>query len=180
VGILLLAALIGVPLIEIGLFIEIGGFIGLWPTLALVVLTAAIGSWQLRAQGLATLARGRQQLDRGQLPTRELFDGFCLVIAGALLLTPGFMTDAFGLALFVPGFRDMLRRYLAGRMGAATETHVWVDGEEIRPGQGHPGRDRPGRGPGGGVIEGEYRDVSDTPDDDDDTSGDTPPGSLPR
>ena len=179
-GILLLAALIGVPLIEIGLFIEIGGFIGLWPTLALVVLTAAIGSWQLRAQGLATLARGRQQLDRGQLPTRELFDGFCLVIAGALLLTPGFMTDAVGLALFVPGFRDMLRRYLAGRMGAATETHVWVDGEEIRPGQGHPGRDRPGRGPGGGVIEGEYRDVSDTPDDDDDTPGDTPPGSLPR
>jgi UPF0716 protein FxsA len=180
VGILLLAALIGVPLIEIGLFIEIGGFIGLWPTLALVVLTAAIGSWQLRAQGLATLARGRQQLDRGQLPTRELFDGFCLVIAGALLLTPGFMTDAVGLALFVPGFRDMLRRYLAGRMGAATETHIWVEGEEIRPGQGRSGQRGPGRGPGGGVIEGEYRDVSDTPDDDDDTPGDTPPGSLPR
>ena len=148
-GILLLAVLIGVPLIEIGLFIEIGGFIGLWPTLALVVLTAAIGSWQLRAQGLATLARGRQQLDRGQLPKRELFDGFCLVIAGALLLTPGFMTDAVGLALFVPGFRDMLRRYLAGRMGAATETHIWVEGEEIRPGQGRSGQRGPGRGPGG-------------------------------
>ena len=175
-GILLLAALIGVPLIEIGLFIEIGGFIGLWPTLALVVLTAAIGSWQLRAQGLATLARGRQQLDRGQLPTRELFDGFCLVIAGALLLTPGFMTDAVGLALFVPGFRDMLRRFLASRLEAATETRVWVDGEDIRPNQGHPGQGRPGRGPGGGVIEGEYRDVSDTPDDDDDT----PPGTPPR
>jgi UPF0716 protein FxsA len=157
-----LAALIGVPLIEIGL--------------ALVVLTAATGSWQLRAQGLATLARGRQQLDRGQLPTRELFDGFCLVIAGALLLTPGFMTDAVGLALFVPGFRDMLRRFLASRLEAATETRVWVDGEDIRPNQGHPGRGRPRRGPGGGVIEGEYRDVSDTPDDDDDT----PPGTPPR
>jgi UPF0716 protein FxsA len=144
--------------------------------LALVVLTAAIGSWQLRAQGLATLARGRQQLDRGQLPTRELFDGFCLVIAGALLLTPGFMTDAVGLALFVPGFRDMLRRFLASRLEAATETRVWVDGEDIRPNQGHPGRGRPRRGPGGGVIEGEYRDVSDTPDDDDDT----PPGIPPR
>ena len=178
-GILLLAALIGVPLIEIGLFIEIGGFIGLWPTLALVVLTAAIGSWQLRAQGLATLARGRQQLDRGQLSTRELFDGFCLVIAGALLLTPGFMTDAVGLALFVPGFRDMLRRYLASRMGAATEAHVWVDGEEIRP-DGRPNQGHPGRGTGGGVIEGEYRDVSDTPDDDDDAPGDTPPGTPPR
>jgi len=165
-----LAALIGVPLIEIGLFIEIGGFIGLWPTLALVVLTAAIGSWQLRAQGLATLARARQQLDRGQLPARELFDGFCLVIAGALLLTPGFMTDAIGLALFVPGFRDMLRRHLASRMETAAEAHVWVDGEEIRPGQG-----RPRRGPGGSVIEGEFRDVSDTPDDDDDTPAGIPP-----
>ena len=113
-GILLLAALIGVPLIEIGLFIEIGGFIGLWPTLALVILTAVVGSWQLRLQGLATLARARQQLDRGQLPARELFDGFCLVIAGALLLTPGFMTDAVGLALFVlwssgPGIAEDVR-----------------------------------------------------------------------
>ena len=173
-GILLLAALIGVPLIEIGLFIEIGGFIGLWPTLALVVLTAAIGSWQLRTQGLATLARGRQQLDRGQLPARELFDGFCLVIAGALLLTPGFMTDAIGLALFVPGFRDLLRRSLARRMEAATEAateaHVWVDGEEIRRGQG-----RPGRGAGDSVIEGEFRDVSDRPDDEDDTPAGIPP-----
>ena len=168
-GILLLAALIGVPLIEIGLFIEIGGFIGLWPTLALVVLTAAIGSWQLRTQGLATLARGRQQLDRGQLPARELFDGFCLVIAGALLLTPGFMTDAIGLALFVPGFRDLLRRSLARRMEAVTEAHVWV-AEEIRPGQG-----RPGRGAGDSVIEGEFRDVSDRPDDEDDTPAGIPP-----
>ena len=62
------------------------------------------------------MARGREQLDRGQLPARELFDGFCLVIAGALLLTPGFMTDAIGLALFVPGFRDWLRQYLGRRM----------------------------------------------------------------
>lgn len=169
-GILLLVALIGVPLIEIGLFIEIGGFIGLWPTLALVVLTAAIGSWQLRAQGLATLARGRQQLDRGQLPARELFDGFCLVIAGALLLTPGFMTDAIGLALFVPGFRDMLRRFLASRMEAVTEAHARVDGEEIRPGQGQPRRR-----PGDSVIEGEFRDVSDMPDDEDDTPAGIPP-----
>ncbi len=75
-AILLIAAFIGVPLIEIGLFIEVGGYIGLWPTLALVVATAIVGSWQLRMQGLATLARGREQLDRGQLPARELFDGF--------------------------------------------------------------------------------------------------------
>jgi UPF0716 protein FxsA len=160
-AILLLAVLIGVPLIEIGLFIEIGGLIGLWPTLAVVVLTALVGTWQLRAQGLATVARGRQQLDRGELPTRELFDGFCLVIAGALLLTPGFMTDTIGLVLFVPGVRDWLRRFLASRMQTATQTRVWVDGEEI---SGGPGRPPPG--PGGRVIEGEYRDLSDPHDDD--------------
>ncbi len=155
-AILLLAALIGVPLIEIGLFIKIGGLIGLWPTLALVLLTAALGTWQLRAQGLATLARGRQQLERGELPTRELFDGFCLVIAGALLLTPGFMTDVIGLVLFIPGFRDLLRRYLSSRLETTAETRMWTDGAEIDPGQG-----RTGPGSGGTVIEGEYRDVSD-------------------
>jgi UPF0716 protein FxsA len=165
-AVLLLAVLIGVPLIEIGLFIEIGGLIGLWPTLTLVLLTAAVGSWQLRAQGLATLARARQQLDRRELPTRELFDGFCLVIAGALLLTPGFMTDVIGLALFVPGVRDALRRFLANRMETAAETRVWVDGEEVSAGGGRP---RPGAG--GRVIEGDYRDVSDSDDDDEPPMG---------
>ncbi len=157
-GILLLAALIGVPLIEIGLFIEVGGYIGLWPTLALVVATAIVGSWKLRMQGLATLARGREQLDRGELPARELFDGFCLVIAGALLLTPGFLTDAVGLALFLPPFRDMLRTWLARRLEASSQTRVWVGGEEIRP----DGQDRRPQG-GDRILEAEYRDVSDRP-----------------
>lgn len=164
-GIFLLAALIAVPLIEIGLFIEVGGWIGLWPTLALVILTAVLGSWQLRVQGLATLARARQQLDRGQLPARELFDGFCLVIAGGLLLTPGFLTDALGLALFVPAVRELLRDVLASRFDAAAETRVWVDGEEVGP--GGPRRRRGG----GPVIDGEYRDVSEGPEDD--SSGDS-------
>ena len=82
---LFLVAFIGVPILEIALLIEVGGIIGLWPTLGLILLTAVIGSWQLRTQGLATLARGRTQLDAGNMPTRELFDGFCLVIAGAAL-----------------------------------------------------------------------------------------------
>ena len=167
-GILLLVALIGVPLIEIALFIEIGGLIGLWPTLALVVLTAMLGSWQLRAQGLATLNRGRQQLDLGQLPTRELFDGFCLVIAGALLLTPGFLTDIVGFALFVPAFRDWLRQVVASRMATASETRVWVDGEEVRPGHHGHGPHEQGRGT---VIDGEYRDVSEPADDNEPPKG---------
>lgn len=157
-GILLLAALIGVPLIEIGLFIQVGGLIGLWPTLALVVATAILGAWQLRAQGLATLSRARDQLDRGQLPARELFDGVCLVIAGALLLTPGFLTDAVGLGLFVAAVRDVLRAALARRLEASAHTRVWVDGEEL-----HAEQPRNSDRRRSDIIEGEYRDVTDKP-----------------
>ena len=148
--ILLLAAFIGVPLLEIAVFIQVGGLIGLWPTLGLVILTALIGSWQLRSQGLATLARGRAQLDAGNLPTRELFDGLCLLFAGALLLTPGFVTDALGLLLFLPAFRELLRGWASRFMAKHGETRVWVNGEEVRPG----GPGRPGT-----VIDGEFEEL---------------------
>ncbi len=157
--IVLLALLIAVPLLEIALFIDVGEAIGLWPTLGLVVATAILGSWQLRHQGLATLGRARAQLDRGHLPTRELFDGFCLVIAGALLLTPGFLTDTLGFALFVPPLRDALRRAVARRFTVVGQGGGRMDG-------------------GGRVIEGEYHDLTDDPLDD---AGEKPgkPGSGP-
>jgi UPF0716 protein FxsA len=152
--VLILAAFIGVPLLEIAVFIQVGGWLGLWPTLALVVLSAVIGTWELRAQGLATLARARAVIDAGEVPTREIFDGACLLIAGVLLLTPGFVTDALGLLLFMPAVRAFLRRWLARRVTAATTTtttsRVFVDGVEVRQTKG-----------GGPVIDGDYRDVSD-------------------
>ncbi len=159
--ILLLAAFIGVPLLEIAVFIQVGGLIGLWPTLALVILTAAIGSWQLRAQGLATLSRARGQMDAGRLPARELFDGLCLLFAGALLLTPGFVTDAFGLLLFLPAFREWLRGWASRYVQTHGETRVWVNGEEVRRPDGPGGR---GGGAGGGagrgtVIDGEFEEL---------------------
>ena len=160
-GLLLLAAFILVPLIEIAVFIEIGGVIGLWPTLALILLTAVLGSWQLRAQGLATLNRARSQMEQGVMPARELFDGLCLLVAGALLLTPGFVTDASGALLFVPPLRDVLRRAIGRRLAESTEPRVYRDGREV-----HRGR---------GVIDAEYEDVSDRDDPDDE-----PPRSLPR
>ncbi len=153
-GIFLLAAFIGVPLLEIAVFVEIGGAIGLWPTLATVILTAVLGTWCLRAQGLATLARARAQLDRGALPAKELFDGACLLIAGALLLTPGFVTDTVGFLLFVPPLRDFLRGALArrfeGRMEGHMESRVYVDGEEVRNPAGK-----------GAAIDGEFQEVAD-------------------
>jgi UPF0716 protein FxsA len=146
-ALLLLAAFIGVPLLEIAVFIEVGGAIGLWPTLGLVVLTAIVGTWQLRLQGLATLNRARAQVDRGALPARELFDGACLLIAGALLLTPGFVTDAAGFLLFMPPVREALRGLLARHLKGSVETRVFVDGAEVR-------RDK------GPIIDGEYQDVT--------------------
>ncbi|MGF1609390.1 MAG: FxsA family protein [Kiloniellales bacterium] len=154
-AILLLAAFIAVPLLEIAVFIQVGGLIGLWPTLALVLLTAVAGTWLLRLQGLATLSRARSQLDQGVLPARELFDGLCLLFAGALLLTPGFVTDALGLLLFVPALRDLLRTILAHRLATA-ETRVWVDGAEVRRPPASGGRH-------GDVIDADYRDI--TPED---------------
>jgi UPF0716 protein FxsA len=163
-GILLLAAFIGVPIVEIAIFIEVGGVLGLWPTLGLVVLTAVLGTWQLRAQGLATLMRAREQVERGALPTRELFDGACLLVAGALLLTPGFMTDAAGFLLFFPPVRDILLGLLARHVQTRMQTRVFVDGEEVSTG-----------GPNGPVIDGEYQDVTEP-----DRAGPERPRNLPK
>lgn len=151
-GLVLLAIFIAVPLIEIALFIEIGGWIGLWPTLAIVVVTAILGSWALRLQGLSTLARARQQVDRGVLPARELFDGACLLFAGALLLTPGFFTDTVGALLFLQPVRDLLRKTLGRYVVTRAEVHVHTAGS------GGRGRRR-GPGEGGPTIEGDYVDL---------------------
>ena len=100
-GLILLAVLIGVPLIEIALFIKIGGWIGLGPTLALIVPSAVIGAWIVRQQGISVMLRAQRQLAEGSLPVLQAFEGLCLAIAGGLLLTPGFLTDALGALLLV-------------------------------------------------------------------------------
>ena len=168
-ALILLAVFIGLPLIEIVVFIEVGGVLGVWPTIAATVATALAGSLLLRAQGLATLMRARAQMDQGQLPAREMFEGICLVLAGGLLLTPGFITDTLGLLLFVPPFRELLRRFIGHRLAQRAgqgRTRVFVDGQEINPNswdsrtankpRGGHGRGKPG---GGGVIEGEFEEV---------------------
>ncbi|MBT3237454.1 MAG: FxsA family protein [Rhodospirillaceae bacterium] len=117
---LILLAMIAMPIIEIAVFIEAGEAIGLWSTIGIVILTAFVGTALLRHQGLATLARVRDSMDAGRLPVEELFDGLCLLIAGALLLTPGFVTDGFGLLLFAPPFRALLRTAMARHMTVRT------------------------------------------------------------
>jgi UPF0716 protein FxsA len=94
-----------VPVIEIYLLIQVGGIIGAIPTIAMVILTAVVGSALIRQQGFSTLQRARQGMAAGQVPAMEMMEGVALVIAGALLLTPGFFTDAIGFLLLVPPFR---------------------------------------------------------------------------
>jgi UPF0716 protein FxsA len=94
-----------IPLVEIYFLIKVGSMIGALPTVFLVVFTAVLGAGLLRIQGFATLARLRKALAQGGLPAMELMEGGVLILAGALLLTPGFFTDAIGFCLLVPRLR---------------------------------------------------------------------------
>jgi UPF0716 protein FxsA len=116
IALIVLACFILVPLAEIAVLIEVGSWLGLGPTLALIVLTAVAGAWMLRRQGLAVLRRAQQQMQDGAAPVGEVFEGFCLVIAGALLLTPGFLTDAAGALLLLPPVRAWLYRRMRRRI----------------------------------------------------------------
>lgn len=128
---LLLVAFIGVPLLEIAIFIQVGGVIGLGWTLALVVLTAIIGTWMLRQQGFQVLRRAQRQIDAGQAPVVEVFEGVCLLVAGVLLLTPGFFTDGLGALLLLPPVRALLFREVRSRVEARVATQQ--DAKRSRP-----------------------------------------------
>ena len=152
----ILIAIILLPIIEIAVFIQVGGLIGLWPTLALILLTTFAGAALLRSQGFATAQRAREALMRNELPVAEVFDGFCLVAAGVLLMTPGFVTDTFGALLFIPAVRNLLRRRLIGHFRRRGEMRVFVDGMEVDPNQPFPHPSSPNQP---GVIDGEFREI---------------------
>jgi UPF0716 protein FxsA len=107
--------LIVVPLLEIAAFIAVGSRIGILPTIGLVLISALCGVLLLRAQGLATFARIRSELDSGRMPGKELADAIMILAAAVLLLTPGFVTDALGFTLMVPAVRAAIFRRLAAR-----------------------------------------------------------------
>ena len=112
-----------VPIIEIYLLIQVGQVIGAGWTILLVVLTAVVGVWLLRIQGLSTLTRAQQRLQENELPARELLEGVALVVAGAFLLTPGFATDTLGFLLLLPPTRIWLVKLAASRMVVTTTMH---------------------------------------------------------
>jgi UPF0716 protein FxsA len=142
----LLIAFIAVPLIEITLFIQVGGVIGLGWTLAIVIATAFLGAALVRSQGAAALSRLQSSFNELRDPTEPLVHGAMILFSGALLLTPGFFTDAVGFALLVPQVRQMIYQAIRAR--------VKVHGFQAT--QHHPRK----HGPGGDVIDGEFHEIS--------------------
>jgi len=108
-------ALLSVPLLEIYLLISMGRVIGAGATILVVIVTAVLGAWLLRLQGLSTLARVQAATQAGQLPAIELVEGLILLVSGALLLTPGFFTDTIGFLTLVPSIRARLATALLKR-----------------------------------------------------------------
>jgi UPF0716 protein FxsA len=149
----LLFAFIAVPLIEIGLFIQVGGAIGLWPTLLIVLVTAMFGSWLVRSQGARELANLRGSFNELRDPTEPLANGAMILFAGALLLTPGFFTDAVGFALLIPGVRAAAFRAAKSRMNVQSFTMGGAANHQPRQEHGGP-QDR--------VIDGDFQDVTQT------------------
>lgn len=109
---LLFLAFVVLPIVEMTILIKVGSIIGALNTIGLVLLTAVVGAAMLRQQGLATLMRANERLNSGELPAREVAEGILLAVGGALLITPGFVTDFAGLLCLMP----FTRRWLATRV----------------------------------------------------------------
>jgi|SRR5690606_15100209 UPF0716 protein FxsA len=122
VGRILFAVFMIVPLAEIAFFVLIGNAIGLWPTLAGVLLTAVAGALVLRWQGLSLISDIRSSMGAGRLPTRSLADAMMVAIAGLLLLLPGYFSDLLGILLLIPPVRTLIYRYLASRVTVVSTT----------------------------------------------------------
>ena len=146
----LLIAFIAVPLIEITLFIQVGGLIGLGWTLFTVIITAILGTWLVRSQGAQAMGNLRSSFSDLRDPTEPLVHGAMILFSGALLLTPGFFTDAVGFALLVPGIRQALYTAIRARVNIQSFG---------TPGQGPQAHQRYDAG-NGDVIDGEYVEIS--------------------
>ncbi len=155
----LLLAFIAVPLIEIGLFIKVGGWLTLWPTLGIVLATGMIGTILVRQQGLKVLGELRNSMSQMRDPLSPLAHGALIVLAGVLLLTPGFFTDAIGFLLLVPPVRQAIITYAAARVQVAS---FGPGGAQNANPRGPSGAQSPRYGDED-VIEAEYSDLSDPP-----------------
>lgn len=120
------------PIVEIAVLINVGEIIGGWNTVALVILSALVGAHLVRREGLTTMAKAQQKMQEGQMPAEELGAGLLLLIAGVLLVTPGFITDIFGLLLTLPYTRGKLAKIVMQNMHVVGGTRGFSGGFEAR------------------------------------------------
>lgn len=137
----LFIAFLIVPFVEIYVLLQVGGMIGAFPTIFLVVMTAALGAWLLRRQGFATWQRFQTALAQGGIPAYEMIEGPILLVGGALLLTPGFFTDLLGFACLIPALRRRIAMYIIEQH--LLKTQIGSVFKQSRPDQT--------------IIEGEYK-----------------------
>jgi UPF0716 protein FxsA len=113
-----------VPFVELYVLIQVGQAIGALPTIAILVLDSLVGAWLVKREGLAVLRRAQQQVQRGVVPGTELVDGVLILFAGALMLTPGFITDVLATLLLIPPVRVVVRRLLATQLARRATLHL--------------------------------------------------------
>ncbi|WP_286264959.1 FxsA family protein [Thalassotalea atypica] len=132
-----------VPIIEIAVLMQVGELIGGWPTVGVVILTAWLGAVFVRQQGIATVQNLQTKMAQGQAPSEEIVAGLLLLVAGVFLVTPGFVTDAFGLSLLIPQVRKGLvkgvQRHIvtSATSGANFSAHQHSSFEQQNPFEAH-------------------------------------------
>ncbi len=145
---ILVTLFIGIPILEISLLIKVSAAIGGVKTILFVIFTAVLGAYMVKQQGLATLAKFQQQANAGKVPAQQMLEGVALLFAGAVLLTPGFFTDAIGFSLLIPAIRQALIAYITRNGVMMTNVSA----------SGFYSAEQPNANPhsNGNVIEGEY------------------------
>lgn len=157
----LFLTMVSVSLLEIYVLIKVGGFLGAWPTVALVVLTALVGSALVRSQGLQVFQQFQQRIAQGESPGQELIEGFMLLVTGVLLVTPGFVTDFLGLLILQPSIRSRVAKYIL----ANVKVHSAMSGGFGQPSSGSAfGENAKNKKSDGNIIEGEFERKDDNKD----------------
>lgn len=126
---------VALPLAEIYALIKVGGWLGVFPTIALLLLVSALGAVLVKREGLRVLKRMQEQVMAGNMPSNEILDGVCLLLAGLLLVVPGFVTDVVGLLLLLPPFRLLLRSGLKRRNGRKLKVTATYSGRIVNDGR---------------------------------------------
>jgi len=150
-----------IPIAEIYLLLEVGGLIGALPTIILVVLTAVIGAGLLRQQGLSTLARLQHNMAQGKIPAQEMIEGVLLAVGGALLMTPGFVTDTIGFLCLLPFTRKLIAQNIMRRSANKMKAGVNAQMGGFTYSSYHSENSHYQNDPN--IVEGEYTEVEENP-----------------